>query len=231
MCRIVWISFVTVLFLVVGCSDTPVITPSENQDYVTSGREAVSINSSRYLWGFWEVLVDPGNHDVQVIPRRSTAMHLNMVLMMEQVLCQDCIKIGNFNFIPPDQLSVDLTLKHPIQDNLNLTGFDVRGIFISTADYTFPTNNRNISLGGAFPMLVNPDGYTSLFNPSEYPEDSPAGPLFKYVKTRSPASRPQKPTNIPEQFRSVAGFINNFQRASQYNSSTLIYQRSRQRSG
>jgi hypothetical protein len=74
----------------------------------------------------------------------------------------------------------NLTLTHPFPGLIKYTGFDVRGIFISKADYAFAVSGRSIAWGLNVPVLLNPDGYTSLFNPTEFPNSGPLPPALKY---------------------------------------------------
>ncbi len=108
-------------------------------------------------------------------------MHLNVVRMLETSPCTDCLSIGKILVLPPDQLRADLFLTHPVEDNLKLTGFDVRGIFITGSDFSFPFNARQIAWGTDFPMLLNQDGYTNLFNPTDFEPTSPVPPALKYT--------------------------------------------------
>jgi len=179
--RFVWVIFI---ILIVGCSNSTGNSPTIPQLDITNDRQIENFQSNRHLWGFWTVNVDPAEGTISVIPERTVAYHhmrLNMVRMMEETVCQDCIQISNLNAIPPDQLSLDLTLKHPIEDNLNLTGFDVRAIFISQGETWFDEFDRNVSLDGTYPVLTNPDGYTAVFNPVEFPEDSVLPATRKYI--------------------------------------------------
>ena len=63
-----------------------------------------------------------------------------------------------------------IILNHPYPGNLKLTGFDVRGVFITGSDFMFPVSGRTVASGDGIAHLLNPDGYTSLFNPVEFPE-------------------------------------------------------------
>ena len=93
--------------------------------------------------------------------------------------CITCFKVSNLQITGPNELSVDITLTHPYPGLLKYTGFDVRGIFISAADYTFPSSGRTIALGDTVPRMLNPDGFTSLFNPTEFPPTTP--PALGYI--------------------------------------------------
>jgi len=67
-----------------------------------------------------------------------------------------------------------------MDDNLNLTAFDPRAIFIAGGDYVFTELGRTVAVGDAVPLMLNSDGLTQLFNPTDYPEDSYLPPALKY---------------------------------------------------
>jgi hypothetical protein len=106
-------------------------------------------------------------------------MHLNATKMLE-TSCSDCLKIGNVKVTGPNEISVDVTLKHPFSVNLNLTAFDVRGIFISAADTEITTWLDTISSGEDTPRMLYADGYTKLFNPTHYPPSPDEPPALRY---------------------------------------------------
>jgi hypothetical protein len=129
---------------------------------------------NRVLWGLWKISVSEDLSRVDVVADRSAAMHLNVVKLLEVKPCSSCLTISNLQITGPNELSADLTLTHPFPGLLKYTGFDVRGIFISTADFTFPVSGRQIALGDTVPRMLDPDGYTPLFNPTEFPPTTPA---------------------------------------------------------
>ena len=131
------------------------------------------VSSNRYLWGIWDILIDPATQSVEVKPQRSADMHLNVLRLLEIAPCNDCLTFGNLHIIGTNELEIDVTLMHPFPGLLKYTGFDVRGIFISKANYTFAASGRKIAWGTDVPVLLNADGYTPLFNPTEYPPTNP----------------------------------------------------------
>ena len=64
---------------------------------------------------------------------------------------------------------------------LKLTGFDVRGVLVTDGDTLFPESNRFASIDGSNPYLLNPDGFTNLFNPVEFPPGSAQWPILEYI--------------------------------------------------
>jgi len=127
-------------------------------------------DSNRHLWGLWTISLSGDHQTLEISPLRSAGMHVNLVGMLETSPCDDCLTFENFKSYPPDGIAFNLTLEHPIEDNLNLTGFDVRGIFLFERGYEFPVSGKTIPWGDDVPKILNPDGYTNLFNPTEFPQ-------------------------------------------------------------
>jgi len=111
---------------------------------------------------------------------RAAELHVNCVRLLEVAPCTDCLRVQNIQLLPDNVFQGDLVLRHPFASgNLKLSGFDVRAIFIGEADYTWPVSGRRMAVGDDVARLLNPDGYTSLFNPTEFPPTSP--PALGYI--------------------------------------------------
>jgi hypothetical protein len=176
--------------LIIGCGksafDNPIATSDPSQSSLST-YQTPSPQSNRHLWGFWNVQIDPATQTAVVSTERSADMHLNVTKLLE-TSCSDCLKIGNIKLTAPHELSVDVTLKHPYaSDNLNLTGFDVRGIFITDGE-TQVAYSYWISLGDNLPRLINPDGYTEIFNPTDFPQSGKKPPILKYFHGKHASS-------------------------------------------
>jgi len=177
---------VLLTIMTTGCgraSDGNPVEPADASGNLTilgqgTGRSGPPI---RYFWGFWTVSIDADHQSADVIPLRAADMHFNVLRLLQESPCKDCLSVSNVQSHPPDELSADLTLKHPFPGVFRLTGFDVRGVFISGADYTFPVSGRRVSWTGDHARLLNADGYTTLFNPTEYPETLPVPRVLKYI--------------------------------------------------
>ena len=138
---------------------------------------ASSVNpahSNRSLLGMWDVTISADWQSAEIVPIRGSEIHLNVVKMLEEKPCKDCLTVNNIKLIAANTISVDVTLKHPFPGLLKYTGFDVRGVFISKGDYAFPPSGRTIAWGSDVPRMINYDGYTSLYNPTEFPSTTPA---------------------------------------------------------
>ncbi|MCX6647487.1 MAG: PKD domain-containing protein, partial [bacterium] len=155
------------------------ISPSE----LTGNAEIPSDSdeSSHYLLAYDFIYIDPEAPDgpkIEIIPVRETEIHLNILKFLEDGPCFNCFKIVGFNFPQPGYLDVDIQIDHPF-DDLYYSVFDVRGIMMFRGSHEFPVAGKSISesvLGDG--MLLNPDGYTSLYNGTTI--TSPVGDLQKY---------------------------------------------------
>jgi len=170
---------VLVVFLcavvLIGCSGRGNQIPSFPDNVKTQ-----SSVSNRVLIGFWDVRFDPETREFEISRDRSAEMHLNLVRLLEVKPCTDCLSLKIVEILPDNTVTADVTLRHPYSTgNLKLSGFDVRGIFVGEADYTWPVSGHKMAVGDAVPLVINPDGYTSLFNPTQFPETSP--PALGYI--------------------------------------------------
>ncbi|MFH1676408.1 MAG: hypothetical protein ABIC40_05215, partial [bacterium] len=130
--------------------------------------QSIESGDSRVLWGLWNVQVIPDNNEsAQVIftPDRSPQLHMNVVGMLENsgfpaLGVEPPIVLKN------GILDVKVKLKHPFEVD-QLTGFDVRGILIGHG--SIGGFSKTFFYAGADDMeLLNPDGHTNLWNPTQY---------------------------------------------------------------
>ncbi len=134
---------------------------------ITLDPASASADSSRQLWGFWNVEVIPdGNGSAELVftPVRSTQFHMNVVGIMESG--------GPAIGIDPPVTFVDgildatISLTHPFPID-KFTGFDVRGILIGHG--SVGGFSESLFYGGLNDIeLVNADGHSRLWNPTEY---------------------------------------------------------------
>jgi len=172
----------TIIVLVsLSCSgkqnNAPTI-PSKDTPTTTNGPQS---DNRRIIWGLYDVLISGDLSRADITPLRTAGMHFNTVRLLEVTACTDCITIDNFRVYNPGEIALDVNLHHPFPGLIEYTGFDVRGILIAGADYTFPVAGRGIPFSKDKPSILNADGYTQLFNPTEYPESAPTPPIFEYI--------------------------------------------------
>ncbi len=171
------ISFtVLTLLVLIGCSSgggTPALPPADENPPDVS----VSVQTNRLFLNIGDVYISADRQTVEVIPNRDVAMHLNILPFIEQ--CPDCLWFSDFEIYDASNFSCDIKLKHPLPNLPQYTIFDMRFIFITDADYTFPVSGKKISFDGTNPRIMNPSGYTTLFNPTDFPYNE-ATPIITY---------------------------------------------------
>jgi hypothetical protein len=185
--RIIFPAAVAFFLLVFsGCSAgsglNPAIPDEQQEQYSGDVGDLTSENyTNRGLLGLWEISINADRTAIDVIPRHSGVSHFNLVYFLENAPCTDCLTLQNVVIISPDEISVDMQITHPFPGIPELTCFDPRGIVITKADTFFPGFWQYLTMGPDSLVLLNPDGYTDLFNPVDYPQDAPVSPLLKYT--------------------------------------------------
>ncbi len=170
--------------LVTGCgkSTDPSQAPIDPQSPAASAASKdFNSNGNRTLWGYWTIRIDPDNKTFEIVPDRGAGSHFNVVRLLEVDPCTDCLSISNVSWLPDNIVQCDFQLRHPFPGMVKLTGFDVRGVLVTDGDTLFPASNRFVSLDGSNPALIDPDGYTNLFNPVEFPPGSSPWPILEYI--------------------------------------------------
>jgi len=166
------------VLLIMGCSagQSP-ITPGT--DPSLTGQNSIG-HTNRTVWGYWNIRIEQGSKPVNILPNRDAELHLNIVSLLEVSPCNNCLSISNVYILPDNILQCDFQLKHPFTDAPNLTGFDVRAVLVTDGDTLFESNDLLASLNGSNPYFIDPDGYTSLFNPVDYPSGTAPSAIFGY---------------------------------------------------
>ena len=136
---------------------------------------------NRDFLGVWTISISADRSNLTIVPDRAASMHLNALGLLDGGPCNDCLTFYSMRLISPNELVVEIELQHPYPDSPRLMVFDVRGILISGSDYTFPDSGRQIARGDGLLRLHNYDGYTSLFNPTEFPEGATNPQIFSYI--------------------------------------------------
>jgi hypothetical protein len=176
-----------------GCAQTGAGTPMLPQEPLA----AVSTPHGRTLWGLYDIAVDPASSDpVALSPVRAASFHMNIRVFLENSPCSDCLKVTSFK-VTAGGFNLGLGITHPFSGHLDLTGFDVRGIVFLEGGFKFPQLGPVVSsppVGDTY--LANPDGFTTLFNPTDYP----GGGLFGYSRGK------MLPKKMPEPNATLGAF-------------------------
>ncbi len=165
------ITAVFILMLATACSgsNTSVLPDQTGIAKTTAG------DSSHQLWGLYQFTFDPDAGNIEVAPLRGCDMHLNAIVFLEppplSLLTLEHIEF-NGNLV-----TADIGLRHPFLGLNEFTGFDVCGVFISKGSLNGFTDTDIVMAGEGDTRLLNPDGLTRWWNPSEFPYD---GTMFGY---------------------------------------------------
>ena len=164
-----------------SCSAAEMTSP--NSAGLTGAIDKSAAESARWVWGNWRMHIPEDHMSIELVPVRSADLHYNVKMLLEQNPCDNCIWVSKFVNNGDGTISVDIKIRHPYIGNDYYTGFDVRGIFHTTASYPFPEPDAPgpllhfiPTLETGDPQLLNPDGYTQAYtwaNPNW-------APIFKY---------------------------------------------------
>ncbi|MCX6646879.1 MAG: hypothetical protein NTY09_11100 [bacterium] len=184
--RVILILAVTLL-LISGCSGREAPSapnmagnPGIGQEIADNNRDVSGSQDNHICLLYNQIqfdLSDPANPKYEVIPMRGELVHLNILKILEAGICTNCFQIVGLTLISPGTYDIDIQITHPIAD-LQYSIFDVRGIMMFHGTHSFPASGSIMSdtnLGDG--ALLNPDGYTSLYNGTT---QGLAGPLFTY---------------------------------------------------
>ncbi len=175
------------LALAIGCASgtgpaqllSPPAGPRDSADSSVCGRS---------LWGLWDVAFDPSAQRFDVVPLRGAMFQANVTKFLQPPsapihLLTIQLDTGASN-IPAGYIVCDITLKHPFIGLPRFRGFDVLGIVMgdaslsgNTAGELWPAQNEL--------RVVNADGYTRWWNPTEF---TTYGTIFGYTQgAKTPA--------------------------------------------
>jgi len=137
------------------------------------------IQGSHALWGLYQFSIDPDANDLEIVPLRAATLHLNALKFLEPNGQYGLVQLDGGLAWNPDKTVLDLDLKviHPFSGLDKFSGFDVRGIVIPKATLSGFSDPDLITSSMTDMRLLNPDGYTRWWNPTEFPGNT----IFSYV--------------------------------------------------
>ena len=157
-----------------GCSGTGNDIPTMTSDNKLSA--SGSNAGSHQTWGLWQFIADPRNETLEVVQLRIGNMHLNALPFLEPPpLTNLTLESVQFN---GNIIEVDIGLRHPFLGLNKFTGFDVCGILIANGSVSGFDDPDILMTGDGDTRLLNPDGYSRWWNPSEFPLNT--GTIFGY---------------------------------------------------
>ncbi len=179
-----WFSFtlLPVLLALIGCSGTSAVSPEIDTGPDLSN-SIVSVEPStptqNYLWGYYDLVFDFENETVDVSPNRSAMFTVNVTGFLNNSVYELGVYFnGKTNGPGYVDIDLEVTIIHPLAGLVQYDGYDVRGVFIGDGSATLAYNpDLGYPVQGTDQMLLNADGYTRWFNPSEFY----SGGIFSYI--------------------------------------------------
>lgn len=177
----------TVLIAVLsGCSDgnhRAPVSPSTGYDILQLKDEGYQRSFGRVLWGLYEITIDTRTLEAGVCPLRSAEFNVNVTQFMQPPISPTnrisvYVDPGASN-LPEGLFAVDVTLHHPFPGLSQYSGFDVRGIFMGDGSIESQQYNNLLYAGENQSRLLNADGWTRWWNPTEF---TTYGTIFGYTK-------------------------------------------------
>jgi hypothetical protein len=159
--------------LTLGCSGGSPIAPVSLK---TQGENAAAGSHDgpvmdRHLWGIWDVAINKGSGEYDIVPIRQCDFHFNALKFLEPPPLSLLTIDGGTLVVdkPNNWVEVDVILTHPFQDAKVLAGFDVRGIVFLPGTCQPFTDSTLIVSGPGEARVLNPDGWTRWWNPKDFP--------------------------------------------------------------
>ena len=190
-------AFTLCLFvLLIGCqsSGSPATPKAVNDISLVSS--AVPGDTNRNLWGYYQCVADLDLGTVAAIPARGAELHVNVTKPLNnqggfgvEILPGTNPATGYFN------LNVSITHPFPGQDGLS--GFDVRGIMLVTGSLESGWLNMP---GVNDPQLLNADGWTRWWNPTEFTDEGLLGYVPGNLSIQPPTGPPTATLNAYKLF-------------------------------
>ncbi len=157
--------------------------PSAEKPFGTTANPAGLVSSGgNMLWGMWDVAVDVEKGTVEAVPLRGAMFNANVTKFLQPPLSPINMLSMTMNpgsIIQAGYLDLDVTLRHPFFSFPKLRGFDVRGIVMGdgAVAFSWDTSAKHYAPGDL--ELLNADGYTRWWNPTEF---TTYGTILGYTK-------------------------------------------------
>jgi hypothetical protein len=115
----------------------------------------------------WQFSGDLSEKRLEVTPIREAANHLNALYFLEPPALLN-LTIENLEF-NGNLVDADIGIRHPMLGFPEFTGFDVCGIVITGGSNAGFIDPALVMPGEGDTRLLNPDGYSRWWNPTEFP--------------------------------------------------------------
>jgi hypothetical protein len=177
------------MLFVLGCGSSgpatsPDLYPGALSPSLTGVAQAEGVPMGhRVMWGLWEIILDTRTMQFQIVPLRGVEYTVDAVAFLQYPkgkptnLQVDMTDLSQWH--TKGIMEVDVGLTHPFPGLDQFAGFDVMGAFIGSGSVV-SSHSPGVRYrhGGDDPVILNPDGYTRWFNPTEF---TPDGTILRFV--------------------------------------------------
>ncbi len=176
-----FILLISILFFALpACSGggSPIAPPMPGTDVADSTglRDASVSHPGRVLWGIYSITLDPVSETAEIVPLRTAQFGVNVTRFMQPPDAPTHMISLAFDSGASDFQNglfvLDVTLEHPFPGLPSFRGFDVRGILFVNADSSLPGDPSLEIAGEGGTQLLNADGFTRWWNPTEFTKQS-----------------------------------------------------------
>jgi hypothetical protein len=150
---------------------------------MSSGANAPSgSENNRVLWGLWTVEVDTVSGTIDLIPLRGAMLNVNVVQFLQPP--SSSMDLLTYTLNPETSfatgyIDLNVTIRHPYFGLHKFRGFDVKGIVMSEGAVPFTFDSTALRAGPDDMQLLNADGWTRWWNPTEF---TSYGTIFGYTE-------------------------------------------------
>jgi glucose/arabinose dehydrogenase len=151
-----------------GCSyhsSNPVLPIGDRPLVVSRNTDKIS---NTLLWGLYDVMLDVDSMAIDWVVDRTAMFTANVVAFINNTPAG--LSFSNFSVTPHDtsvDVDLDVRITHPLSSS-GFDGYDVRGVFIGDGGAMSTWDNVLYPLPDTDQILVNADGLTRWFNPTEF---------------------------------------------------------------
>lgn len=162
------------IFIALGCGgdgSSPVTAPPASPEMTSPARDVSASRNNRMLWGFWDISVDTRDGTVEAVPLRGAMFNANVTRFLQppsspvNLLSISINPNSNMQF---GYVDLNVTIRHPYFGLQKFRGFDVRGIVMGEGTEAFSFDFTALRSGSGELDLLNADGYTRWWNPTEF---------------------------------------------------------------
>ena len=193
------IVFATIILIGCGGGDSPT-SPNASNNTGLTGETSSSSGASRILWGMWDVYLDPATRQAEVVPMRGMAFNANVVKFLQPPVAPIqmlTIVINPDTSFPDGYVDLEVRIQHPFPGMNIYRGFDVRGIVMGNGEVPFGFDPGVYRSGPDDLQLLNADGLTRWWNPSEF---TSYGTIFGYTQGSKAPGLPVSATVNPYKY-------------------------------